>query len=368
MPTYDSLDAQTVLVGMSGGVDSTVTACLLRAQGWHVIGVTMQVWDGSVPLPDTGRSGCFGPGEVRELEEIRALARQLDFEHVTLNLAKQYARSVLDYFRAEYLCGKTPNPCVVCNHTMKFGALIEAARAQGIAFDYFATGHYARIGFDAARGRYLLRRGIDSTKDQSYFLSQLTQEQLRQVLCPLGEMTKTAVKAKAIEFGLPQLAARPESQDFIESDNYAALFAGRAIEPGPIFDTHGVELGRHCGIVYYTIGQRKGLGIGGGTGEPYYVVAIDACRNAVIVGRHAEVKTCALEAAALNWIALAAPTAPFRATVRIRQQHTPAPAWVTPLDGTRAHVVFDEPQLAITPGQVVVLYDDEVVLAGGFIM
>ena len=163
---------------MSGGVDSTVTACLLRAQGYQVMGVTMQVWDGSVPLPDTGRSGCFGPGEVRELEAIRALARQLGFEHVTLNLAQQYARSVLDYFRAEYLRGKTPNPCVVCNHTMKFGALLDAARAQGITFDYFATGHYARIGFDAARGRYLLRRGIDPTKDQSYFLSQLTQEQL----------------------------------------------------------------------------------------------------------------------------------------------------------------------------------------------
>lgn len=356
----------TVAVGMSGGVDSTMTAILLQQQGYTVIGVTMQVWDGSVPLAATGRAGCFGPGEVQDLEEIRAITQQLGIRHVTLPLADAYHRAVLDYFRSEYLRGRTPNPCVVCNQAVKFGALLTALQDHGIAFDYFATGHYARVGFDHTRGRYALQRGRDTAKDQSYFLSQLHQEQLRRVLCPLGEYRKADVKRLAERHGFAHLAAKKESQDFIESEQYDVLFAGRDLAPGPIVDLRGTVLGQHRGIVYYTVGQRKGLGIGG-AGAPYYVVRIDACNNTIVVGRRADVFSNTLTAGQLNYIALERLERPLRATVKIRQQHTAAPALVTPRDAASAFVTFDQPQMAITPGQAVAIYDGDVVVAGGFI-
>lgn len=355
----------TVAVGMSGGVDSTVAAHLLTARGFRVIGLTMQVWDGSLALPDNGRSGCYGPGEARDIELARKMAARLGIPHHTVPLAAEYKLYVLDYFRREYLDGRTPNPCVRCNRRVKFGAFLDKARSMGIAFDRFATGHYARVEQDTETGRYRLLRGVDTAKDQSYFLSHLSQEQLGTLLLPLGDRLKEDVRRIAREAGLHEAADQPESQDFIESDQYDAVFAGQAVAPGPIEDARGQVLGQHRGIVYYTVGQRKGLGLSG-TREPLYVTGLDACRNAVIVGGWSALFSGGLVAEALNWIGCAAPRDPIRATVRIRQQHRGAAATLCPA-GERVTVTFDEPQMAVTPGQIAVFYDGDCVLGAGTI-
>lgn len=358
---------QSVAVGLSGGVDSSVAAWLLKRAGWRVTGLTMSIWDGSVPIPDLGLSGCFGPGEARDLEAAKAIAARLGIEHRVVPLAEEYRRTVLDYFREEYRAGRTPNPCVRCNQRMKFGFLLEHARALGVAFDKFATGHYARVGFDAAGGRWQLRRGVDTGKDQSYFLSRLRQEQLAGLLFPLGERRKDEVKALARELGWNDLAEKEESQDFIECDDYAVLFQKGDARPGDFVTREGRVLGRHRGIIHYTIGQRKGLELGGG-GTPWHVLAIDAARNRVVVGPREELHWRELTADDVNWGAMAEPPpAPFRCEVQIRQRHRAAPATVTAAPGGRLQAVFDEPQLSITPGQLAVFYDGETVLAAGTI-
>jgi tRNA-specific 2-thiouridylase len=357
---------RTVAVGLSGGVDSTMAALLLQRQGCRVIGVTMQIWDASIPLPDEQRSGCFGPGEARDIAAAQAAAQRLGIPHQVIPLVDEYRRHVLDYFRREYRAGRTPNPCVMCNRAIKFGFLIEKARQSGMAFDCFATGHYARIAHDPASGRRLLRRAVDHAKDQSYFLCRLPQETLAQVLFPLGDLMKEQVKALAREVDWPELAAKQESQDFIESKNYSVLFNEQDTRPGPILDQQGRVVGEHKGLVNYTIGQRKGLGPGG-TGEPLYVIRIDAGANAIVIGGRHELLARHFGATDINWIAFAEPpSAPFRAQVKIRQQHKAAPARVTAA-GTTARVEFDEPQMSITPGQTVVFYDDDLVLGGGVI-
>ena len=366
----------TVAVGLSGGVDSSVAAYLLAQQGYSVVGLTMQIWDGSLPLPDQGRSGCYGPGEPHDIEAARSLADRLGIPHHVIPLASEYASEVLDYFREEYRSGRTPNPCVRCNRTMKFGLLLERARAMGIAFDKFATGHYARVDHDPSSGRWLLRRSLDSTKDQTYFLSRLSQNQLSQVLFPLGEMTKPEVKALAREIGWGDVADKQESQNFIESKDYGVLFSDREQMPGPIMDTECHILGQHRGIIHYTVGQRKGLGIGGTT-APLYVVRIDACSNTVVVGAYSELFTNRLTATDLNWIGLpSAPTKPLRVTAKIRQQHKDAPAEIHGVgrmsssaltDAVKVEALFDDPQMSITPGQVVVFYDNDLVLGSGII-
>ena len=357
-------------MGLSGGVDSAVTAALLQKQGHAVIGLTMQVWDGSLPLKDEGRCGCYGPGEARDIEAARSVARRLGIPHHTVPLAAEYKAGVVDYFREEYLHGRTPNPCVRCNRRIKFGLLLERARGAGISFDAFATGHYAQVRRADPAGPYQLLRARDRAKDQSYFLSGLTQGQLAQVLFPLGELAKAEVKELARSLGWDDLAGKRESQDFFEGRDYSLLFRPEDARPGPIVDAAGRDVGTHRGILHYTVGQRKGLGIGGGTEKPLYVIRIDAAANTVVVGPYEALFARTLSAAGVNWIAGVPPEGPFRAAVKIRQQHREAPARVTPAAAAgecRAEVAFDEPQMSITPGQTVVFYQDDVVLGGGTI-
>ncbi len=362
-----SIGKKTVAVGLSGGVDSSVAAWLLKRDGWQVVGLTMSIWDGSIPMPDVGISGCFGPGEVRDLVAVKEVANRIGIEHRVISLAEKYRETVLDYFRAEYLAGRTPNPCVRCNQRMKFGFLLEQARAQGLEFEKFATGHYARVRRDEASGRWQLLRGKDTGKDQSYFLSRLRQEQLSELIFPLGELTKSEVKELARELGWGDLAEKEESQDFIECNDYAVLFQKGDSTPGDFVTRDGKVLGQHRGIIHYTIGQRKGLELGGG-GTPWYVVEIDAARNRVVVGSREELGAPELVASDLNWIALAGPPEnPLRCSVQIRQRHRAAAATVSSTKGGRVRAVFDEPQVSVTPGQIAVLYDGDRVLGSGTI-
>ncbi len=356
-----------IAIGLSGGVDSSMTALLLRRAGFDIVGLTMQIWDGSIPLPDEGRSGCFGPGEVRDLEAVRAFAGRLGIPHHVVPLADEYRRVVLDYFREEYLRGRTPNPCVHCNRQMKLGFLLERARQLGVEFDAFATGHYARHAWDAARGRHRLLRAADASKDQTYFLSHLSQAQLAQLVLPLGGLLKEEVRALAVDAGFPDLAARAESQDFIESRDYGALFRSGDARPGPIVTRTGERLGTHGGLIHYTIGQRKGLGVGG-AGEPWYVVELDAEKNRVVVGRREDLGGLRFRASRVNWIGLAtAPAEPAHIECRIRQRHAGAPATMRRVEDATVDVEFDAPQFSTTPGQIAVFYDGDDVLGGGTI-
>ena len=353
-------------MGLSGGVDSAVAAHLLKEQGFTVVALTMLTWDESLPIPDEGRSGCFGPGEARDLEAARAVCRTLGIPHHAVPLAKEFRSCVLDYFREEYRQGRTPNPCVRCNQSMKFGLLWEKAKQQGIHFDLFATGHYARL--DRREGRVLLKRAADRRKDQSYFLSRLSQEQLGRLLLPLGEMEKSLVKTLAAKLGFTNLAEKPESQDFIEAKNYDVLFNSEDAKPGPILDLSGRKVGEHKGIVHYTVGQRKGVGLSG-KGRPLYVARIDARANAVIVGPKESLYSKRFNVDDLNWIALSqAPRQPLRVQVQVRQRHQPAPATISASeDGKTISVLCDEPQLAVTPGQTAVFYQDDSVVGSGAI-
>lgn len=359
---------RTIAVGLSGGVDSSVAAHLLKQQGYKVLGLTMQIWDGSLPLLDEGLSGCYGPGEPRDIAAAKALADRLGIPHHVVSLAPEYNAEVLEYFRSEYRAGRTPNPCVRCNRSMKFGLLLDRARTMGISFDIFATGHYARVSQDPASGRWQLERAVDTAKDQTYFLSHLSQTQLSRVLFPLGGMSKPEVKAIAREIGWADVADKQESQNFIESKDYGVLFGPQEQKPGPIVNTRGKLVGQHRGIIHYTIGQRKGLGIGGST-DPLYVVRLDACANTVVVGAYAELFSSTLIARELNWIGIPnAPSQPLKVQAKIRQQHKEAPATIQVVPGTdTVETVFDEPQMSITPGQIVVFYAGELVLGSGTI-
>ena len=352
-----------IAVAMSGGIDSSVAAALLKEEGYDLVGLTMQIG----PADDNLRQHFGVCGGSDEIEGVRKVARHLGITHHVINLRDIFTNTVLEDFCREYRSGRTPNPCVRCNRYVKFTALLERARALGC--QVLATGHYARIEADGETGRYLLKKGADTDKDQSYFLCQLTREQLAYARFPVGSLTKAAVRQIAGEIKLP-VADRPESQEicFIPGDDYAAFlreYIPEAYQTGQIVDAAGNTLGEHQGIPAYTIGQRRGLGIA--AAEPLYVTAIEPERNTVVVGPREQTYARELTASHLNWIA-PAPENTITVKARVRYRHPEATATIIPVDDDTVHVLFKEPQMAITPGQTVAFYDGDTVIGGGTIM
>jgi tRNA-specific 2-thiouridylase len=343
-----------VMVAMSGGVDSSVAAALLKEQGYEVIGITMQLQP----------YGCFKSGTVTDAQKV---AQRLGIPHQVVDFRDVFARDVITDFCREYSLGRTPNPCIRCNHHIKFGALLKRAQESGA--DMVATGHYARIEKDVISGRYLLKKGIDHHKDQSYMLCMLTQEQLGHSLFPVGNLTKEEVRHTAEKLGMP-ISDKAESQEicFIPDNDYPkflAEYAGITAQPGQIIDLQGNVLGEHRGIASYTIGQRKGLGIA--SREPLYVTAIDPEKNTITVGSKNEVYATELVASDLNWISIEKPDSPMNVKARVRYRHREASATVISTGTGEVMVKFQEPQMAITPGQAVVFYDGDTVVGAGLI-
>src|SRR2546425_738239 len=350
-----------IVVAMSGGVDSSVAAALLAEQGHDVIGLSMQLYDQS-----DGQTSFGSCCSLDDLHDARRVAAAIRIPQYILNFERQFDEQVVSNFVREYAAGRTPLPCAHCNSDLKFAALLD--RARGFGADAVATGHYARVEHDVTTGKYLLKRGIDPAKDQSYFLFSLTQEQLQYAVFPVGDRPKEAVRDYARERKLP-VADKPDSQEicFIPDNDYAAFVTKQAPEAdrdGVIVDEDGRVLGRHGGVHRFTIGQRKGLGLS--APAPLYVLALQPADRQVVVGPKSALERTTLTASSVNWVA-AAPAAPRRVAAQIRHRHHAAPATVRALDGARAAVVFDTPQIAITPGQAVVFYDGDVVVGGGWI-
>ena len=350
-----------VAVGMSGGVDSSVAAALLKEQGHDVIGICMKLWDG-IPLDTGPYHACYGPDEVMDIEDAQQVAAFLEIPFYVIDLTREYKSTILDYFKQEYLAGRTPNPCIKCNQKIKFKQLLAKAHLSGVGFDFFATGHYARVEFNQLKRRYCLKKAHDRKKDQSYWLAFLSQEQLSSVVFPLGDYTKQEVRKKATAFGL-NTHDKPDSQDFFSGD-YKELINVPA-HPGPIVDRKGTVLGTHEGIWLYTIGQRKGLGIA--ARKPLYVIAIDEEKNAVVVGNRDELAHRGLIAQDVNFIGIDSISQPMKVTMKIRYAQEPFEGILYPPVNDSVHVTFQEPQLAVTPGQAVVFYDEDCVVGGGII-
>lgn len=356
--------APKVVIAMSGGVDSSVAAALLLEQGYEVVGVTLNVWPKVAPGAAEREDACCSLSAV---EDARRVADRLGIPHYTLNFREVFANTVIDDFVSEYAAGRTPNPCIRCNEHVKFDALMR--RALELDADFLATGHYARVEFDADRGRYLLRRGTDTAKDQAYVLYTLTQPQLARVLFPLGHLTKPETRARAVALGLP-VAQKAESQEicFVTDNDYGAFlrdYAGLRPPPGPIVDRRGNVLAQHRGLPFYTVGQRRGLGLA--TGEPLYVVALDAAENRLVVGPESELYVSRLLADRLNLIAVAELAGPTAARAKVRYRAAEAEAVVEMQAPDLFSVTFATPQRAPAPGQAVVLYQDDLVLGGGTI-
>jgi tRNA-specific 2-thiouridylase len=350
-----------VVVALSGGVDSAVAAALLVEQGYEVVGVMLQLWAEGGP-DDARTNACCTPEAVCR---ARRVADQLDIPFYLIDAKVPFKAHVVDYLVGEYAAGRTPNPCIPCNRTIRFGLLLNRALALGAGF--LATGHYARVRHVA--GRYQLFRGRDPRKDQSYFLHVLNQEQLAHVLFPVGELAKDEVRAIARQRGLP-VAEQPESQDicFLADGDYRRFLARQVphlFRPGPIRDTSGRVVGQHRGLPAYTVGQRKGLGLT--AAEPLYVLAMEPAENALVVGPAEELGQDECRVEAMHYVSGKAPTAVFDATAQIRYRARVAAVTVAPLPHGAAHVRFFSPQRDITPGQFLVLYDGDIVLGGGVI-
>lgn len=354
--------SDTVLALMSGGVDSSVAAALIARQGFRVIGITMKVWD-EPAFAGSERRCC----SASDTDDARRVCARLNMPHYVTNAKAAFRKKVIEPFCMEYLAGRTPNPCIRCNTDIKFNLMLRKARSLGAR--WVATGHYARVVFNSEAKRFLLLKGRDPLKDQSYFLYNLTQHQLAHVKFPVGEFSKSVIRRMARELAL-STAEKPESQEicFVPDGDYRALlaqFSPGALKPGPIVHVSGEVLGTHTGVANYTIGQRRGLGIA--HPRPLYVIGFDLARNAVIVGTSEHVWADRLVAEKVNWISIKKLAGPLRTKARIRYKHEESPATVSPLADGRVSVQFDRPQRAVTPGQAVVFYDDAVVVGGGTI-
>jgi tRNA-specific 2-thiouridylase len=354
-----------IVAAMSGGVDSSVAAALVKDQGYEVIGLTMNLFalPGTACRDEDLRSCCGRKAR----DDAHRVALALGIEHLTADFRKSFTEAVIADFCAEYSRGRTPNPCLRCNQFIKFDRLWARAKRLGAAA--VATGHYARIDRDDHSNRWRLRKGVDPDKDQSYFLYPLTQAQLARTLFPVGGYRKADIRAIARRLGLP-VAEKGESQEicFIPDDDYGRFLRERipeAFTPGPILDREGNEIGRHEGILHFTVGQRKGMGIA--APHPLYVLAIDARRNAIVAGTKAGLYRTTLSAEEVHWISGETPVRPLEAGVKVRSRQVEAKALVVPRPGRRAEIEFEKPQRAVTPGQAAVFYDGDVVLGGGVI-
>ena len=353
---------EKIVIGMSGGVDSSVAAYLLKEQGYDVIGVTMQVWK------DAEQNAEDEDTDIQAVADAKRVAAQLGIPHYTLNFKPTFEKHVVDYFVQEYLQGRTPNPCNVCNRYVKWEALLKRAREFGA--EKIATGHYARV-VKLENGRYALKKSATDAKDQNYALCNLTQEQLAATKMPLGEYTKDEIRAIAAKAGI-EVANKPDSQEicFIPDHDYAAFIeqrtGGKVPPAGNFVSPDGEVLGQHKGIIHYTIGQRKGLGVA--FGKPVFVSEIRPETNEVVLGDNEDIFRTELYAGKLNWMSVAAPENGMALQAKIRYAHKGAPCRVYPASDGRVRVVFEQSQRAITPGQAIVFYDGDIVAGGGTIL
>lgn len=374
----------TVVVGLSGGVDSTLTALMLLEKGCHVIGATMSLWDGNFPVVKEEKAfkdACYSPGESEDIAACQKFCDEHGIEYHVIDVQKAYAKEVLEYFKSEYRSGRTPNPCVRCNRFIKFGALLEGIKNLNIEYDYFCTGHYAKIVrpdegiFGTDIRPYMVAGALDVTKDQTYFVYRLPEDVLRKVRFPLAQMKKSEVFELAKKAHLAA-AERPESQDFIGEEYFDVLFSDKPSIPGDIIDLDGHVIGRHRGIEHYTIGQRRGLGVA--LNYPAYVQAIDAKKNLVVLAPNDALNSDGLIADDFVWPGNVEPPESFEAMVKIRLASRPVKALISKyipssteeaegFVGTPWKIVFETPQRAVAPGQSAVLYNDGVIVGGGII-
>lgn len=357
-----------ILVGMSGGVDSSVAALLLKEQGHEVIGATMKIWSDEkherlAPSVKIGscKDACYGPNEKEDIEEARKIAEKIGIPFYVFDCSKEYEQIVLDNFKEEYLSGRTPNPCIRCNSLIKFDVLPFLAKKSGLEFNKFATGHYARVEFDEKIERYVLKKGVNPKKDQSYFLYKLRQEQLAQIIMPLGEYEKTEIREIAKNNDL-KVYDKPDSQDFYSGDYNELLEVKPKV--GNIVNKSGTVLGTHEGIWNYTIGQRKGIGIA--HTNPLYVIDLNKERNEVIVGEADETLKNKLVAVDLNWVSIPGLNEEIKATAKVRSAQIPVEVILKP-EGNKVIVEFENMQKSLTKGQSVVFYNGDILLGGGII-
>ena len=354
---------EKVVVGLSGGVDSSVAAYLLKEQGYDVIGVTTQIWQQEEQAVSEENGGCCG---LSAIEDARRVAQVLGIPHYVMNFRKDFTEKVIDYFCEEYLNARTPNPCIACNRYVKWESLLK--RCLDIGADYIATGHYARI-VQLSNGRYTLKRSKTLAKDQTYALYNLTQNQLSKTLMPVGEYSKDEIRAIAQKAGIP-VAHKPDSQDicFVEDDygKFIEEETGVSIEPGNFVDPEGNILGQHKGIIHYTIGQRRGLGLS--LKQPGYVIRVDKDKNEVVIGTKDQLYSKVLYGNRCNFMSIPSVEGERRTTAKIRYNSPEVPCTIRMAEEDLIEVVFDKPQRAVTPGQAVVFYDDGIVVGGATIV